>query len=167
MADELRLTPNELVTVVESTPEALVVEASYAADGRPPPKHLHPAQDERFVVLDGALRFRLGSVLRDLEAGDEIEVPAGVAHQVWNPHDAPARVRWETHPAGRTERWFRAVDALNREAGEGKTPSALAFATLLSEYHDTFRLTVGPDLLVRPVIKALGALGRLRGHHAQ
>ncbi|MDX6583919.1 MAG: hypothetical protein QOI10_3103 [Solirubrobacterales bacterium] len=167
MAETLRLTPSESLTVVESTPEALVVEATYGAGGKPPPKHLHPIQDEHFRVLEGALYFRLGSVERDLAAGEEIDVPAGVPHQVWNPHDEPARVSWETRPAGRTERWFRAVDALNREAGEGKTPSPLAFATLLSEYRDTFRLTVGPDPLVGPAIKALGALGRLRGHRAE
>ena len=72
---------------------------------------------------------------------------------------------WRTSPAGRTERWFRAVDALNREAG-GKTPSALAYAVLLSAYRDSFRLAIGPDPLVGPVIAALGALGRLRGHRA-
>jgi mannose-6-phosphate isomerase-like protein (cupin superfamily) len=152
------------VTVVESTAHALVVEATYGPGGKPPPKHLHPAQDERFEVLEGTLSFRLGSVEREVATGEEIEVPAGVAHQVWNPNPAAARVRWETSPAGRTEQWFRAIDRLHREAGEGNSPSPLAFATLLSEYRDTFRLTVGPDPLVGPAIKAIGAIGRLRGH---
>ncbi len=116
-------------------------------------------------MVSGSLRFRLGSVERDLEVGEEIEIPAGVAHQVFNPHDEPARVTWRTSPAGRTEQWFRAVDRLNREAS-GKRPSMLAFATLLSEYRDTFRLAVGPDPLVGPAIAGLGALGRLRGHRA-
>ena len=164
VGETLRLTASESVTIVESSPERLVVEATYGSGGKPPPKHLHPSQDEHFRMLEGTLRFRLGSVERDLESGDEIEVPRGVAHQVWNPHAEPARVSWTTAPAGRTERWFRAIDALNREAGEGQTPSPLAFATLLSEYRDCFRLAVGPDPLVGPAIKALGAVGRLRGH---
>jgi len=42
-------------------------------------------------------------------------------------------------------------------------PSAMAFATLLSEYRDCFRLAVGPDPLVGPVIAGLGAIGRRRG----
>ncbi|MFI5122652.1 MAG: cupin domain-containing protein [Vicinamibacteria bacterium] len=164
MAESLRLTASESLTIVEATPEALVVEASYGPGGKPPPKHLHPSQDEHFRMLEGTLRFRLGSVEHDLEPGDEIDVPAKVAHQVWNPHEEPARVRWTTAPAGRTEEWFRAVDALNRRAGEGKTPNALDFAGLLSEYRDCFRLAIGPDPLVGPAIAALGAVGRLRGH---
>ena len=163
MAEPLKLTPSESVTVVSSTPEALVVEATYGPGGKPPPKHYHPAQDERFTVHEGTLNFRLGSVEREVGAGEEIDVPQGVAHQVWNPHDEPVRVTWETRPALRTERWFRGVDAVVREAGD-KTPSALAFATLLSEYRDVFRLAIGPDPLVGPVIKLLGAVGRLRGH---
>jgi len=163
--ETFQLTESERVTVVESSAESLLVEAIYGPGGSPPPKHLHPAQDEIFQVLDGSLRFRLGSIDRDVDAGEEIQIPAGVAHQVFNPNDEPARVAWRTSPAGRTEGWFRAVDALNREAAPGR-PSVLAFATLLSEYRDTFRLTVGPDPLVGPVIAALGALGRMRGHRA-
>jgi hypothetical protein len=78
---------------------------------------------------------------------------------VWNPHDHDAKVAWETVPALRTEQWFRSVDRVVRQAGE-KDPSPLAFAALLSEYRDVFRLAVGPDLLVGPAIKLLGAIGR-------
>jgi len=165
VSERLQLTESESITVLESIAESLLVEATYGPGGSPPPKHLHPAQDEVFQMLEGTLRFRLGSVERDLEPGEEIEIPAGVAHQVFNPHDEPTRVTWRTSPAGRTEQWFRSVDALNRAAG-GKRPSMLAFATLLSEYRDVFRLAVGPDPLVGPAIAGLGALGRLRGHRA-
>ncbi len=164
-SEELKLTASESVTVVASSAEALVVEATYGPRGKPPPKHFHPSQDEVFTVHEGVLNFRLGSVEREVGAGEEIEIPQGVAHQVWNPHDEPARVSWETRPALRTEHWFRGIDAIVREAGE-KTPSPLAFATLLSEYRDCFRLAVGPDPLVAPVIKGLGAIGRMRGHKA-
>jgi len=163
MAETLQLTPSESVTIVSSTREALVVEATYGPGGEPPPKHYHPAQDEHFAVLEGRMMFRLGSVEREVAAGEEIDIPEGVAHQVWNPNEEPARVTWQTRPALRTEQWFRGVDAIVREAGD-KTPSPLAFATLLSEYRDCFRLAVGPDLLVAPLIKLVGAVGRLRGH---
>ena len=163
MAETLQLTPSESITIVSSTPDALVVEATYGQGGKPPPKHYHPAQDEHFEVLEGTMMFRLGSVEHEVAAGEEIDIPEGVAHQVWNPNEEPARVTWQTRPALRTEQWFRGVDAIVREAGD-KTPSPLAFATLLSEYRDCFRLAVGPDLLVAPVIKLLGAVGRLRGH---
>jgi mannose-6-phosphate isomerase-like protein (cupin superfamily) len=162
MAETLKLTPSESVSIVESTPERLVVEATYGPGGKPPPKHFHPRQSERFTVSSGRLRFRVAGDDRVLGGSEEIEIPVGVAHQVWNPHDEPATVTWVTSPAGRTEAWFRAVDAANRKAGGDRQPGLLAFAPLLSEYRDTFRLA-GPDLLLGPLVAGLGAAGRLLG----
>jgi hypothetical protein len=84
---------------------------------------------------------------------------------MWNPNDAPARVRWQTRPAGRTEQWFRSIDRLHEEGRVGKNgmPGPLAFGTYLSEFRDVFRLA-GPDLVTRPLISVLGAIGRARGY---
>ena len=99
-------------------------------------------------------------------AVETIEIPRGTVHQMWNPGPEPARVRWETSPAGRTEQWFRSVDRLirDRAARTDKMPSPVAFATLLNEYRDVFRLATGPDWLLRPAIALLARLGRLRGY---
>jgi quercetin dioxygenase-like cupin family protein len=165
MAATYKLTPHETVTVVRSDPDALEVEAEYGPSGKPPPPHLHPAQDEHFEVLAGELTARLdGGPERKLHAGEAIDIPRGTKHQMWNAAAAEARVRWETKPGGRTEEWFRSVDRLVREAGGGM-PGPLAFGPLIDEYRDTFRLAVGPDWAVGPAMKALGAVGRLRGRN--
>jgi mannose-6-phosphate isomerase-like protein (cupin superfamily) len=161
--ETLQLTPGEAVTIVESTPEALTVEATYEQSKRPPPMHSHPAQEERFEVLEGSIHVRYGGERGELAAGETLDIPEGMAHQMWNPDDAPARVRWTTSPRGRTEDWFRAIDALVKESAPGD-PSALGFAVLLSEFGDTFRLAVAPYLLTLPVLKVLGGVGRLTGH---
>jgi hypothetical protein len=44
-------------------------------------------------------------------------------------------------------------------------PSPLAFGVLLSEYRDVLRLA-GPDVLLRPALSALGAVGRARCYSA-
>ena len=166
--EHLKITAHESVTITSSRPEALVVEATYEPGGKPPPKHLHPAQDERFLVLEGSLMTRIGGEERLLAVGDEIEVARGVVHHMWNPAgDRPARVRWETSPRGRTEQWFRAIDRLHREGrvGAGGDPGPLAFGVMLSEYRDVFRLA-GPDPLIRAALAPLAALGRLRGYEA-
>jgi hypothetical protein len=108
------------------------------------------------------MKFNIDGDEQVVRAGEEIEVGVGVVHQVWNPHAEPATVAWETIPAGRTESWFRALDALNRRAG-GKTPGPLDFAPVVSAYRDTFRLAVGPDIVVGPALAALGLVGRLLG----
>ena len=160
--DVLMLTPTESVTIVESSPDRLLVEAMYGPGGEPPPKHFHPQQSERFEVTAGTLSFRVDGDDRTVAAGGEIEIPIGAVHQVWNPHSHDATVVWETVPAGRTEEWFRAVDAANRRAGAGKRAGLLDFAPLLSEYRDTFRLA-GPDLVLAPMLAGLGLVGRLLG----
>ena len=160
--DVLMLTPTESVTIVESSPDRLLVEAMYRPGGEPPPKHFHPQQSERFEVTSGTLSFRVDGDDRTVAAGGEIEIPIGAVHQVWNPNSHDATVAWETVPAGRTEEWFRAVDAANRRAGAGKRAGLLDFAPLLSEYRDTFRLA-GPDLVLAPMLAGLGLVGRLLG----
>jgi quercetin dioxygenase-like cupin family protein len=168
MAETFTLTPTEILTLVSSAPDALVVEASFGPGHGAPPAHLHPAQDEHFEVLEGELRASVDGEERTLAAGDTLEVPRGSVHRMWNPTDSPTRARWETRPAGRTEEWFRAMDRLQREGHvrPDGTPSPLAFAVLASEYRDTFRLAVGPDWLTAPAIGVLGRLGRLRGYRA-
>ena len=119
-------------------------------------------------MLEGSLRARAGDEERTLGVGDEIDIPRGTVHQMWNPASGDARVLWQTRPGGRTESWFAAIDALHREGRVGRNgmPGPLAFAALLTEYDDVFRLAVGPEPLVRGALAALAPLGRMRGYGA-
>ena len=54
-------------TAADTGGEYLEVELRLAADGRVPGAHVHPAQEERFEVLEGRMRFRMG--MRTIEAG--------------------------------------------------------------------------------------------------
>ncbi len=167
MAEILKLTPTESLEIRSSTAEALEVEATYGVGAKPPPKHFHPAQDERFEVLAGTIQVRVEGEERPLAAGEEIEIPRGAVHQIWNPTSEPARVLWRTSPGGRTAQWFRAIDRLHREGRVGRNgmPGPLAFAVMLSEYRDVFRLA-GPDWVLRPALAGLALLGRARGYSA-
>jgi mannose-6-phosphate isomerase-like protein (cupin superfamily) len=166
MAETLMLTPTESVTIRRSTPELLEVEGRYGPSGEPPPKHWHPAQDEHFEVLEGQVQVRTPDRDEVLTPGKRIDIPRETVHQMWNPGEVPARVLWQTRPAGRTESWFRSIDRLHREGrvrSDGM-PGPLAFAVLLNEFDDVFRLGVGPDRVVRGAFAALAPIGRLRGY---
>ena len=167
MGETLKLTPTESVEIRSSAAEALEVEATYGSGAKRPPKHFHPSQDERFEVLSGTIQVSLDGQGRPLAAGEGIDVPRGTVHQMWNPCSEPARVVWRTSPGGRTEQWFRAIDRLHREGrvGANGMPGPLAFAVLLTEYRDVFRLA-GPDWLLHPALSALARLGRVRGYSA-
>lgn len=164
--EELRVTPRESVRVIESSPERLVLEATYGPGGKPPPAHFHPAQAEHFEVHSGVLRVKVDGVESGLGAGETLDIPAGAVHQMWNDGSEPASVRWEVAPRGRSEDWFRAVDGLYRSP-DGGEPGPVAFSVLLTEYRDVFRLASPPDLIARPLLAALAVVGRARGHSAR
>jgi quercetin dioxygenase-like cupin family protein len=165
MPDELKLTPSESVTVKSSSPELLEVEGHYGPGGKPPPAHFHPAQDEHFEVLEGALRVKVAGEERELRQGETIDIPRGTKHQMWNPSDEPARVLWQTRPAGRTEQWFRSIDRLHKEGRVGKNgmPGPLAYGAYLSEFGDVFRLA-GPAIVTGALVGVLGVIGRAKGY---
>lgn len=159
------LTRSEYVTVREHSPDALVVEAEYGPQGSPPPPHFHPAQDEHFEVIVGALRAVVDGKVHTLHAGDVLDIPRGAVHQLWNPGDTPTHVTWSTRPAGRTREWFAGLDAAHREGHVGKKgiPEPLTLAVLLTAYRDTLRMAQRPRFLVSAVLGLLAAVGRLRG----
>jgi quercetin dioxygenase-like cupin family protein len=164
LGDVLKLTPHESVELISATAECLEVKVTYTA-GDSPPKHLHPEQDEEFEVLAGTLVADVDGTKRELGPGEKLEIQRGSVHRMWNPGPEPTVVTWRTLPAGRTEHWFRAIDALHREGRVGKDgmPGPLAFGVMLTEYRDVFRLA-GPDPLLRPALALLGLAGRARGY---
>lgn len=151
---KLKLTPHETVEILEETADLLLVEVTYEEPGKPPPKHLHPAQDEHFSVSSGRLSTRVAGTERILEPGETLDIPRNTPHQMWNAGPEPVVARWTTRPAGRTGEWFRRLDALVRE--NGGMPPLPVMAALLTEYDDVFRLSGVPPLL----LKGIAPLGR-------
>jgi quercetin dioxygenase-like cupin family protein len=113
--------------LVRITDQALEMEASYSGEGGFPPEHLHPRQDERFEVLEGAVKAVISGQERRYSAGEAFEVPAQTPHQMAG--DGPARVHWEVRPALRTAEFFER--AYSGNPGED----------FLETFSEEFRLT--------------------------
>jgi quercetin dioxygenase-like cupin family protein len=154
----LHLTPDESVVIRAHSPDALEVEGTWGPGGSSPPKHFHPAQEERFEVLEGTLRARVDGQEHTLSAGQTLRVHRGAVHQMWNEGQEPCRATWVTSPAGRTAQWFETL------ASAGKA-GPLDYGVYLTEYRDVFRLA-GPQPLVLGALRVLGAVGRLLGKRA-
>jgi quercetin dioxygenase-like cupin family protein len=139
---DLIITPTETISIRARTPDVLEVEALLAPARRTPAVHEHPAQDESFEVLEGAVRVWVDGEERLLGPGDMIDIPRGTAHATANAGTAPARMLVQVRPAGRTEQFFRALDALQRagRVDADGLPDAEARAVLLDQYRDVFRL---------------------------
>jgi mannose-6-phosphate isomerase-like protein (cupin superfamily) len=164
MTDTIQISAGQVVEVLESSNDVLVLETTYAPGGSAPPAHFHPAQTEHFEILAGDLHVEVDGRRRRLTTGEQLDVPPNTAHRMWNPGGEAARARWETRPAGRTEQWFRGLGALHGTnwVDQGGQPKPLAFAALANEHQDTFRLA-GPQWLIRPALVVASAIARLRG----
>jgi len=121
-------------TAAETEGELLEMEASYPGGGPLPPEHFHPAQQERFEVLEGAVRTSIDGVRGRYEAGETFEVAAGTPHQMAG--DGPARVRWQVRPALRTAEFF---ERLYGGAADGD--GQLDFAEFFKEFRDEIQFT--------------------------
>ena len=139
--------------------ELLAFDFALRPGGAVPIPHVHPVQTERFEVVAGRMRFRVG--LRTVHAGpgDVVEVAPGVMHAFANDGDEEARLRVEVRPALRMEEMFAEVVAM-AEAGRmtrrGLPRNLLDLATLARRYdqeaHAPF-LSVGVQrMLLAPLV---------------
>jgi len=146
-------------TAASTGGELLAFDFALRPGGAVPMPHVHPIQTERFEVLAGRMRFRVGLRTRVAEPGDVIEVAPGVMHSFANAGDDEARLRVEVRPALRMEEMFAEVVAM-AEAGRmtrrGLPRSPLALADLARRYdqeaHAPF-LSVGVQrMLLAPLV---------------
>ena len=101
-------------TAASTGGELLAFDFALRPGGAVPIPHVHPVQTERFEVVAGRMRFRVGLRTRIATPGDVIEVAPGVMHSFANAGDEEARLRVEVRPALAMEQMFAAVVALAR-----------------------------------------------------
>ena len=150
----------------ETNGEAVVVETFVKPDGFVAAAHVHPQQEERFVILRGTVGFRLGREKMVAGPGQKVTVPAGTAHKFWNAGEDEAHFVCEVRPALQFEQLIETMFGL---AADGKTnrkgmPNPLRLAVIARHHFDDVRLPFPPAWMQRMGL-ALGApLGRVLGY---
>jgi len=108
----------ERFTFVETAATTAGARLSFELRLRPgsavPMAHVHPVQSERFEVIDGRMRFRVGRRTIVAGPGDVVEVAPGVTHAFANAGDRDARVLVEVRPALAMEAMLADVAAMAR-----------------------------------------------------
>ena len=145
--------------------ELLELEATYGPGSVEPLEHFHPRQDEHFEILAGTMEARIDGASRTLTTGDELDIPAGTVHAMWNGGTDTARVLWQTRPALRTEEFLRLVGRL---AQEGKLTARgardpLMGAAAMNEYRAEFRPAKPPAAVQAVAFPTLAAVARVLG----
>ncbi len=139
--------------------ELLAFELALRPGGAVPIPHVHPIQTERFEVVAGLMRFRLGLRRRLAGPGDVVEVAPGVVHGFTNAGDEDARVRVEIRPALAMEAMLADVVAMARAGRMTRRglPRSLRDLAVLARTYDREAhaplLTVGLQrLLLAPLV---------------
>jgi mannose-6-phosphate isomerase-like protein (cupin superfamily) len=156
-------------TAADTDGELLEIDLELSPDGHVPGMHVHPIQEERFEVKEGAMRFRMGRRKVVARAGDVVVVPPGVRHKFANAGDGSAAARVQVRPALRMEQLFETTVAL---AEEGRTtrkglPKPLDLALFVREFDAEVRGAFPPVWVQRLVLAPLAWIARRRGYQAR
>jgi quercetin dioxygenase-like cupin family protein len=132
--------------------------------------HIHPSQEESFVVLEGAYGYQIGNRRGVGQPGETLVCPVGVSHSQWNAGNGVLRVYYEHRPAlTSAEIFFETQFGLSREGKLSPTGEIklLQGAVLLQEVGDFIRPSSPPIALQNMLFPVLAALGRTRGYRAR
>ncbi|HEY1360034.1 MAG TPA: cupin domain-containing protein [Thermoleophilaceae bacterium] len=152
-------------TAAETNGELLAIDLELPAERRVPGgQHIHPLQEERFEVVEGTMRFKMGRKKVVAGPGEVVVVRPGQKHDFANVGDDDALVRVEVRPALKMERMFETAVGL---AEEGRTmlgglPKPLDLALFVEEFEDEVQGAFPPRWLQRVVLAPLAWLARRR-----
>jgi quercetin dioxygenase-like cupin family protein len=107
-----------VTTAADSGGELLAMDSVWTRPGQRAAEHVHPGMEERWQVVAGRARFRLGAEELEAGPGETVVAPPGTPHLAWNPTDGEVRLRIEMRPA---LRWEELVERLCA----GESPAAL------------------------------------------
>jgi len=95
-----------------------------------PPPHSHSRNEECVYVLDGRLRYMVGSTSRDLGPGECMHTPKGTVHAFSNPFTSVARALIVQSP-DIGEQYFREIASV---ANASSPPDNVALVAVMARY---------------------------------
>ena len=140
----------------------------FAAPGGDVPPHYHPAQEERFEVLAGHVRFDVAGRRIEGGPGTRVIALAGAKHAFRNVGQQEAHLRVEVEPALALQDFLEEAAALARarrytRRGLPRRPRALVeLADLMVRYADTTVMAFPPRIVQRLLLAPLARFHRAR-----
>jgi quercetin dioxygenase-like cupin family protein len=128
--------------------------------GHVPAGHVHPVQEERFTVVAGRMRFRLGRRTILASPGETVRVPPGTAHWFGNDGAEVALTRVTVRPALRMEELLHRTGRLGMHGTY--LPRLSELALVLTEFQHELAVPNVPAFVVRVVVAPLAWLARRR-----
>jgi quercetin dioxygenase-like cupin family protein len=96
-----------------------------------PPPHSHSNNEELVYVLEGTLRYTVGSDTRDLSPGQSMHTPRGTVHAFSNPSGSAAARALIVMSPDVGAQYFRDVAGVIRP---GQAPDKAALVAVMTRY---------------------------------
>jgi quercetin dioxygenase-like cupin family protein len=153
-------------TAEDTHGELLAFDLYLPPGAKVPSGHTHPTQTERFTVISGELRFRVGRRVLNAVANQSVTVPPGTPHWFRNHGREEAHALVEVRPALRMQELFWESGQLRElRLLWLRLPAPGALARFLRTFEAEVAVPLLPRWLVRPVL-ALAALSPGGARHA-
>jgi quercetin dioxygenase-like cupin family protein len=157
-----------LETGEDTNGEVFRMEGIFRPGGFAGVRHVHPLQEERFMVTQGKAGFTVGDQQLQLGPGETIIVPAGHAHTFWNAGTDEMRVVMEFRPAlaevtGRFYEFYFGLAQAGKARKNG-LPSLWQVALQAEEFGEHARLASPPWVVQRVLFAVLKPVARLLGY---
>ena len=152
-------------TSTDTNGELLEFDLTLAADGSVPGAHVHPEQEERFVVHHGTVQFRLGMKRIVAGPGDTVVVPKGRVHAFKNVGGEDAKVRVQVTPALDMEQLFETTVALAEAGATNRKgmPKPIHLALFVRRFRREVRAPFPPAPVVNALLAPLAWMGTRAG----
>jgi quercetin dioxygenase-like cupin family protein len=150
--------------------ELLAFDFGLRTGGAVPILHVHPIQTERFEVVDGLVRFRVGLRTRVAGPGDVVEVAPGVSHSFANAGPVEARMHVEVRPALAMEEMLEEVIGMaqaGRMTRRGMPRNLLELAVLARTYDQVAHAPLLGIRVQRVLLAPLVFVARYRARKAR
>jgi len=157
-------------TAATSGGELLAFDFALRPGGSVPIPHVHPIQTERFEVVSGQMKFRVGGRTVMAGPGDVVEVAPGVRHSFANPGEEEARLHVEVRPALAMEDMFAEVIGMaqtGRMSKRGMPRNLLDLASLARRYDQEAHAPLMSVSVQRALLAPLVVAAKLRGRRAE
>ncbi len=157
-----------LKTSQDTNGELLQIDCYNAPDAVKEPEHIHPFQENRFVILSGSLMFSIDGKVRQVNAGEVIAIPPNVPHFFWNGSGQEVHYLQEFRPALRSEFFCKTLCSLARDGklNERGTANPLLMAVVIPVFWNEIRVTNPPEVIQRILFGVLNPIGKLLGYRA-
>ena len=158
-----------LRTGAETNGELVEYEVEYTPRGFATREHVHPEQEERHEMLEGALGLVVAGRELRLGPGDVEIVPPGTPHNVFRVGEDRVKARFTSRPALDTDELletFMALALAGKVNAEGN-PNILQLAVIARAFERLGYPTRPPLAVQRVLLGPLAVLGRLLGYRAR